>query len=117
MERRQFHRILFEADAQLIQGQSKWPATLVDLSLKGALLELRMSDALDAGQPLELNILLQGSEVQINMQGTISHKEPHKVGFHCSDIDIDSATELRRVMELNLADEDLLQRDIHALVD
>ena len=116
MERRQFNRILFDADAQLIQGKQQWPATLVDVSLKGALLELRMSEALDTEQPLELIIKLQGSDSPIQMQGHITHKEVHKIGFNCTDMDIDSATELRRLIELNLADEDLLQRDIHALV-
>ena len=116
MERRQFNRILFDANAQLRQGTQTWSATIIDLSLKGALLEFQSLDLPDANQPLELNFVLQGSESTIRMQGHISHKEKHRAGFSCTDLDIDSITELRRLIQLNLANEALLQRDLHALV-
>lgn len=37
-------------------------------------------------------------------------------GFQCVSIDLESATELRRLLELNLGDPALLERDIQALL-
>lgn len=121
MERRQFNRILFSADAQLIDGQRYWQASLVDLSLKGALMKVVDAPLFDDTQSLTLKIILEGADHPIQMQGNITHQENTEdgtqAGFACRDIDIDSATELRRLMELNLADQGLLQRDLHALTE
>lgn len=38
-ERRRFRRIAFDATAKLRQNGSEWPVNLVDLSLKGLLVE------------------------------------------------------------------------------
>lgn len=42
------------------------------------------------------------------MQATVMHVEGRNIGLRCDEIDIDSITTLRRVIELNAADPVLL---------
>jgi hypothetical protein len=45
-----------------------------------------------------------------------SHTRGQNAGLLCLDIDIDSVTHLRRLVELNLGDSDLLERELSALI-
>jgi hypothetical protein len=50
------------------------------------------------------------------MQGVITHVEGLYIGLACRNIDLDSVTHLRRLVELNLGDVALLERELSALV-
>jgi hypothetical protein len=43
------------------------------------------------------------------------HAERGQIGFECEHIDIDSISNLRRLVELNLGDAELLERQLGAL--
>ena len=116
MERRQYHRISFSADARLCVDKHVSAVQLIDISLNGALLELNTGKHTFIDQPCTLTIQLREGEDQIHMQGYIAHSQGKQLGFKCDHIDIDSVTELRRLIELNLADEESMQRDLRALV-
>jgi hypothetical protein len=51
------------------------------------------------------------------MELTATHIVDNKVGFKCEHIDIDSITQLRRLVELNLGNSSLLERDLLSLSD
>ena len=88
---------------------------LIDISLKGALVE--RPAALDApvGTALTLLVRIEDSPVEITMNGTVAHVSSERVGLHCTSIDMESMTHLRRLMELNLGDAGLLDRELLAL--
>ncbi|MFQ5660940.1 MAG: PilZ domain-containing protein [Gammaproteobacteria bacterium] len=117
-ERRTHNRIVFDAPVVISDATRQWRSSLLDISLKGAL--LARPDDWDAptraGTPLQLDIQLSGSELHIRMQGTLMHVEEHHMGFHCDHIDLDSITNLRHLLELNLADESLLQRELSSFL-
>ncbi|MGZ8186852.1 MAG: PilZ domain-containing protein [Methylobacter sp.] len=112
---RHCHRILYQAEATLSCEEKTWPCKIIDLSLKGCLLCFGSPWVED---PEKIYILtLELSElVQIKMALTVSHVVGSNAGFKCEHIDMDSITELRRLVELNLGDSDLLKRDLLALV-
>jgi hypothetical protein len=115
-ERRHFQRILFDADAELKCNDQTCDVHLLDVSLKGALVELReKKQALpEAGQDVSLDIKLDDA-VHITMQGPITHVEGNHIGIECSAIDIESITHLRRLVELNLGNSRILDRELAAL--
>lgn len=117
IEKRQFHRVVFTARAELRQGAQVWNTELLDLSLKGALIRMPIGFDAKMEQPFILSFNLEGLPTSIIMQGLVSHMETDRIGFATQHFDIDSATELRRLIELNLQDEALLERDIHALCE
>lgn len=115
-DRRQFWRAAFRSPVQLTgtTGASV-EGSLVDLSLKGALVEFVAAPALNAGDECQL-VLSLSAEAAIQMSTVVSHVEGNRIGLRCRHIDLDSITHLRRLVELNAGDPDLLDRELSALL-
>jgi hypothetical protein len=118
-ERRSFHRIPLDRVASVLDDQGHNHAcTLVDISLKGALLAPNELWDCRKGDHVGVNIKLDDmGDSTIRMAGEVAHVEAGQVGIECHRMDLDSATLLRRVVELNLADPDLLERELQAMID
>ncbi len=116
LEKRHFTRIAFDARARLLQGKSDWPTQLVDISLKGALVEQPAQSQLKRGDAVSLHLLLSDEETEIRMDGHVAHQEGGHLGLVCDHIDVDSVSHLRRIVELNTGSEALLEREFNALV-
>ena len=115
-EKRRFTRIVFSTPAELKIGNEVYGTSLIDISLNGALVATVSSlDDTISGNPCSLHFDLQGSDVEIEMQGTIVHSEPSSIGIQCEKIDIDSVSHLRRLIELNVGSADLLERELETL--
>ncbi len=112
---RQFSRILFSTPAQLQIEPRVFDTSIIDLSLKGALVATPDSLGDCTGTDAKLAFSLAESDIQIEMQGVIAHCEPHSIGIVWTTIDIDSMTHLRRLLELNVGNADLLDRQITQL--
>lgn len=117
MEKRQFTRIAFDASARLIHDEQNWSTHLLDISLKGALIELPKAADLHKGDSVTLYLLLSDEETEISMEGHIAHQEKGHIGLVCDNLDVDSASHLRRIVELNTGNERLLEREFEALVN
>lgn len=115
-ERRRFKRIAFDAQTQLNQGQNSWPVELVDLSLKGLLIQRPTPWLGDPKQPFSVKIHL-GEGVDVLMDVELSHEDNDQLGFVCLNIELDSISHLRRLIELNLGDQAELDRELRALVE
>lgn len=113
-ERRRFQRIDFDARTELLQGERRWPVTLHDLSLKGLL--VRRPEGWDAqlDKPFSAHIRL-GDDALVCMEVALVRDDAGLLGFACQHIDIDSMSHLRRLVELNLGDMTLLERELAAL--
>lgn len=114
--RRQFSRITFHAEARVYAGEQEFPVELLDISLKGALVRPERPFAAQGGMPATLQVRLDEMGTLISMQGAIAHVEAGAFGISCREIDLDSITHLRRLVELNLGDEALLERELHHLI-
>lgn len=117
-EKRRFSRIAFDSDAVLkIKGQEVI-GTVEDVSLKGALMSVE-SPPIDLiiGQEAQFDFMISGSEISVAMQVEIAHIEAKAIGLKCKSIDLDSASHLKRLVEMNLGDEELLLRELHALIE
>lgn len=113
-EQRRFTRIPFDADAVLARDGREWRCELIDLSLKGALVKKPDDWNGAVGDDYALSLLLD-EETCIRMDVSIAHVEEQHIGLACRDIDLDSITHLRRLVELNLGDAHLLERELMAL--
>lgn len=116
IEKRHFTRIAFDARARLLQGESDWPTQLLDISLKGAMVSQPEGAPLSKGSPITLYLLLSDDETEIRMDGHVVHEEQGHLGIVCDHLDVDSASHLRRIVELNTGSETLLEREFDALV-
>lgn len=117
-ERRKFWRAAFNAPVKLVCGDAAVTATLDDISLRGALLEVPAGWQGNAGDRCQLHLRLGGAgDEEIAMSARISHVEGRKLGLACESIDLDSITHLRRLVELNSGDPTLLERELAALLN
>ncbi len=115
MDNRRFSRVLFSGPVQLKNNEALYTGQLHDLSLKGALLQLETASELQPGQRFQLQFQLNESGLDLSMDVTVAHLHGSSVGVRCDKIDIDSASHLRRLLELNLGDADLLSRELTEL--
>lgn len=113
-EKRQFHRIFYSAQAVISFDEKLYPCTVLDISLKGCLLEFDEDWVLPIDQLYSLTLTL-GEGIDIVMAMSVVHVVGHQVGLKCEHIDIDSISRLRRMIELNLGDSQLLERDLAML--
>lgn len=117
-DRRRFHRIHFDAPARLNLDHRQIEVSVVDCSLKGVMIK-RPADWNPAiGDPVELQLRLAADdEVGIRMQTKVKRLGEESIGLACDHIDLESITRLRRLVELNLGESLLLERDLEHLVD
>lgn len=117
-ERRLFARIPFQGQARLrLAAAGELPVTLVDLSFKGALVDLPDTPVApgDTGT-LVLHLgHTPSAEECITMLVDVAHVHGVHAGLQCRSIDLDSVTHLRRLLAVNMGDADLLERELKAL--
>ncbi|WP_100641387.1 PilZ domain-containing protein [Marinobacter salexigens] len=116
-EKRMFQRISFDAPCELHVLENLWTTEVLDISMKGVLVKRPKEWNVPLDQPCEVVIHLDGEKVGIVMAVELKHIEAHRLGFKCQYIDLESATHLRRLVELNLGDQVLLERELAHLID
>ena len=102
-ERRQFSRVEFDADVSITQEDNAYSAQLEDISLNGVLITTPEEYEIRTDMPCTVTVSLADG-VDIVMQVTLVHSSSKTLGFHCTSIDMDSMTHLRRLVEMNLPD-------------
>ena len=114
-ERRQFLRSAFRAPVHVTVAGRHHAAQLIDVSLKGALVDRTDAWPVQSGQKCHLRLQL-APQVVIVMAATVAHVDGMHVGLHCDSIDLDSIMHLRNLVEFNADDPALLDRDLAKLV-
>ncbi|SFF86884.1 PilZ domain-containing protein [Neptunomonas qingdaonensis] len=110
--RRRFTRINFDAQCTLSSAENEWKVTLIDICLKGALIESHHDIVLSVSDQVALKIMLEGSDIVITMPARINHQLKHRFGFQAMSMELDDISHLRRLVELNLGDSVLLEREL-----
>lgn len=113
--RRQFTRILFSMDAELAVGENRFPVKIHDISLNGALISAPEHAEKLLNQIGTLTFTLNENLAQVSMHIAVVHIKSNEIGLQCNAIDIESVTHLRRLVELNLGDENQLNLELSQL--
>lgn len=109
---RHFSRVPFQAEVQLHLTGRELTVQLIDIALKGALVQTETLQGLVIHEKCRLVLPLTEGGDSIVMAGRIVHLEDQQVGIECLDIDVTSLTRLRRLIELNTGDVDLMHREL-----
>ena len=117
-DKRHFTRIPFQADAILFSPSQKksWPCALLDISLKG--LKISRPDGWNgqAQDHMVVDLQLAPDDYRIKIQTEVVHVGESFIGMVNNYIDVDSATHLHRLIELNLGDSNMLKREYSELI-
>lgn len=119
LERRRFSRIPFDAIAHINSedGDQYLNCHVIDVSLKGLLIEKPGQWQAQLHQTCQVDLVLEQGQIVIEMQALVAHIDETHIGLECREIDLDSITHLKRLVELNLGDEGLLHRELSALIN
>ncbi|MGD8595262.1 MAG: PilZ domain-containing protein [Gammaproteobacteria bacterium] len=114
-DKRHFTRITFDSPVYLSKDAANWQSELVDISLNGVLIDKPANWQGSVGDLFKLTLDLNESDIEIRMEVEVAHMESNHIGFHCKHIDLDSITHLRRLVELNVGNTEILNRELSAL--
>ena len=118
-DRRRFHRIVTDKPVTVQHGDVMIRGMVRDISLRGLLVELDVALPADfeIGTAIHAQVELGGEFQRIRCDGEVAHLAERQIGMQCLGMDLDSAARLRRLVELNLADPELLERDLAELIN
>jgi len=115
-DKRQFNRIAFDAPVTIHSEDGDWGSRLIDISLKGVLITRPENWNHSDNDEFDINVELEGHDSIINMNVKQVHKSDKSLGLQCTSIDLESVTILKRLVELNLGDEQVLDREIKNMI-
>lgn len=111
-QRRKYSRVDFDAECSLVLEGQVFETSLVDISMKGALVERPESWEHSPGRKCQLLLKLDEGGVTLKMNMEEARIIEGHLGLVCVSIDIESATHLRRLLELNFGDAELVEREL-----
>ena len=111
-ERRNFQRVPFATEAEIKCSGKIYHAELLDISFQGALVLGKGPMPLAAGSRCDLSIHLTDSEITLQFAADIIHYRENRVGLKFISEDTETATHLRRLLELNIGSSEALDREI-----
>jgi hypothetical protein len=117
-ERRNFSRIPFHAQAHVHadKGELHLNCEVLDVSLNGILIVKPDGWRGQLPDNYKIDLVLENAQLVIKMSAAVAHIDGGSIGFICKNIDLDSISHLKRLVELNLGDEDLLHRELASLI-
>ena len=92
-----------------------YPVSIHDISLNGALVSAIASEQSLKGKFGTLTFFLSDNESEVTMHIAVVHEQDDETGLQCNAIDIDSVTLLRRLVELNLGNNEQLDKELSQL--
>jgi len=111
-ERRTYSRIPFLAEVLMQSGNQEWSCNLLDISLKGMLVEPPENIDIDTAKPCAVALFL-GEDAAIHARVNITHTTAEGYwGLTWQHIDINGLKHLRRLLELNMPEPALLHREL-----
>ncbi len=116
-ERRKFSRIIYKTPATITQNAVIWQTHILDLSLKGALLKTPKNWKEGNNKEYLVHFQLNESEIYIDLILRLKQENVEHLRFEITHIDLNSASHLKRLIELNVGNEAILQRELRELTD
>ncbi len=113
-ERRSYNRIPFHAEILMQCGNEEWSCNLLDISLRGMLVEPPENLHINTQNPCAMALFLS-EEVSIHARVKIIHQDEDTWGLRWLQIDTTSLQHLRRLLELNTSNPNLLTRELSEL--
>jgi len=110
--KRNFSRTPFETGGTFRFADRSVPVTLIDISLKGALVHSLPGDMVPDNAVGTLSLRLSGSSERMEFTAELVRRDGDSLGFHFTETDADSLTHLRRLLELNLADREQVEEEL-----
>jgi hypothetical protein len=110
-EKRDYHRVPFKCHSKISIVDRCYACELIDISLRGVLLEIDSEDKIGLGSLCQIDIAFASCDIHLQFDGKLVHQEKNHYGFRIESLEVDSLTHLRRLLELNYGDADEIERE------
>ena len=114
-EQRNFSRITFQAHTKIEIEGHPYGSELLDISLKGALIKCRNELPVTLNKDVLIKVYLPSSSVSMNFSARLVHLDKNHYGFEFTSYDAESMTHLRRLLELNLENQNQVIKELFFL--
>jgi hypothetical protein len=114
---RRFERADFNVKGFVTCGDEDSPVNVINISLKGVLVESSKPLNAEMGKSYHLRISLPHSAISIETESRLIHSENERYGFRFDSIEAEGMIHLRRLLELNLSSEEEIERELEFLTD
>ena len=111
-EKRKYQRVPFATEAEINCNEDKFSGELLDISLQGALIHGQGTISLKEGDICELSIHLLDSEIIMQFDVDLVHREEDRFGFKFIGEDTETMIHLRRLLELNIGSSEAIDKEI-----
>jgi hypothetical protein len=111
-DRRFFQRIPFQTVSKVTVRGKTVQGTLMDISMKGALVALPEDSLPSLGETASLDMYLPSSEITLRFAAEVVHLSGNETGLFFRQVDVDTLTHLRRLLELNSGDEGRVSEEL-----
>lgn len=116
--KRVFSRVPFSGNVSFKSEDKLYHGELLDISLKGIALKVETPSEIPENSKFHMIFpLLESEDKAIEMDIRAVHIDGNVIGFKWESVDLDSFFHLRRLLEINLHDDALLDREISALIE
>ncbi|MEE1339950.1 MAG: PilZ domain-containing protein [Succinivibrionaceae bacterium] len=115
IEKRRYNRVAYQTKGQFVGESFNVNVTVIDLSIKGVLVKTNTPLEMEIGKEGTLTIDIDES-IKVFMQVKVVRTQGCDIGLYCTKIDIESITHLRALIDLNLGNPNLLERDLEELI-
>jgi len=112
-DRRRYSRVAFPTAAYLQpEAASRCEATLLDLSLRGALLAPATDPGLMVGASCRIGFALPGSTIELDFEAEVVRVDAGGVGVRFTAVDLETMTHLRALLEYNTGDPERVREEL-----
>jgi c-di-GMP-binding flagellar brake protein YcgR len=115
--RRHFSRVGFQSTVIVGIQEQEYQAELIDISLKGALITLEGDSSFENNKRCVFELKLDANSIAVKTDALIVYSHENQLGLKFQNLDLESMTHLRRLLELNLGDSDKIQNELFFLVN
>ncbi len=112
VDKRYFSRINFTAKSQIEIDDKVYSGELLDLSLRGALLNFKEQIPAKMNDICTLTINLHTSDIRLIFDAELVHIDQKGLGFKFISEDVSTMTHLRNLLSLNVGDYDKITDEL-----
>jgi c-di-GMP-binding flagellar brake protein YcgR len=116
-DKRRFNRVTCEEKLLVCFDGSSARAQLLDISLKGALVEFENDVSFQLGDILDITLTLDNSDIVLQFESKVIHRNNNLAGVKFIRIDLDSMIHLRSFIEARTMDPEQVIREFDYFSD
>lgn len=117
MKKRRFSRVSFAEKSIVESGGSIFEVDILNISLKGALVQFMEAVNCQCGDCWKLSFHLGNSDIKMEFKAVVVHASGNLAGVKFMETDLNTMIHLRNLMEARTMDPDKVRNELDFLIE